>query len=143
MSSAYSVVPHDTTPESCWVRVSFLQWEGVTCLRQNGGEGDSDTSYFRSIWSPRPCLYSMAPPCSPWSLSPLRVGLCPSRLTVLLVMLQGGQAGIRVSSACCGRRPRSREGGSWVPEPQASPGLQPMDPADMWAVEAKCSNPQL
>ena len=29
-----------------------------------------------------------------------------------------------------------REGGSWVPRaPSLGPGLQPMDPADMWAVE--------
>ena len=35
----------------------------------------------------------------------LRVGLCPLRWQLFLVMLQGGEAGTRVSSVCCGRRP--------------------------------------
>ena len=47
----------------------------------------------------------------------LQVGLCPLRWQLLLVMLQGGQAGTHVSSDAVegGRGP---EGVSWVPKPQ-------------------------
>ena len=66
-------------------------------LRQIGG-GDSQ----QSLFSMSPCPHGLA--LTPWLLPVhpgadlVQVRLCPLRWQLLLVMLQGGQAGTRVCS---------------------------------------------
>ena len=113
----YSVVPpRHYTLESCWVEVSFPKGNSHM-LRQIGGE-DSQQSLLPM--SSRPHGLAITPwllPVHPWSCPPPG-GAVSLRWQLLLVMLQGGQAGTRVSSGAVegGRGP---EGGSWVPEPRA------------------------
>ena len=101
--------------------LSSLMWKSHIKLRQNWVEGIHNSPYSHVILSPRPCSHPMAPPCSPLRLPSSggqSRGLHLLRRQLLLVMLQGGQAGTHVSSGAVegGCDP---EGGSWVPESRA------------------------
>ena len=76
--------------------LSSLMWKSHIKLRQNWVEGIHNSPYSHVILSPRPCSHPMAPPCSPLRLPSSggqSRGLHLLRRQLLLVMLQGGQAG--------------------------------------------------
>ena len=112
--------------ESCWVGVSLPQWGKVTCEGKIESR-DSNSSYFLCHLVPTALLS----PCGSSLFIPeaalLRVGLCPLRRQLLLVMLQGGGAGTCVFrllwketvalKVCPGSQ--STTIWSWAPHPQA------------------------
>ena len=105
---------------SYWVEVS-LPNEKESHLKAKlgggGGEGIHNSPYFPRHLVPTALLSPHGSSLFTPKAALLRVGLCPLRWQLLLVMLQGGQAGTCVSSDAVegGRGPK---GVSWVPKPQ-------------------------
>ena len=88
-------------------------WVGVHCPSEEESHvkaklrgGDSEQSLLpMSSYSHGLALIPWLLPVHPWSCPPPG-GAVSLRWQLLPVMLQGGQAGTRGSSGCCGRRPR-------------------------------------
>ena len=108
--------------ESCWVVVSLPQWGKVTCEGKIESR-DSNSSYFLCHLVPVALLSPHGSSLFTPEASLLWVGLFPLRWQLLLVMLQGGQAGTLCLSllwkeavalkACPGSQ--SPEAWSWAP----------------------------
>ena len=78
---------------------------GKSHVKAKLGEGLQNSPYFPCHLIPTALLSPQGSSLFTPGAALLQVGLSPLRWQLLLVMLQGGQVGTRMSSGCCGRRP--------------------------------------
>ena len=110
------MVPHDATPESCWVGVSFPQWgESHVKAKLVGGNLE------QSLLSTSSCPHGLA--LTPWLLPAHPRSFPPQSGTVSLQMATpSSDAAGRTGQDTCvfsllWKEAEGCEGGSWVPVP--------------------------